>query len=141
MGKRNITWSYCISCRVSCVPIPEGCFYVFIYPLTHLYTTKKTAVMKHHQTILFLDPKMAHMSSPHSIFTFICRYIYTQQKLYEYIHICIFICLGFLQLYKYHMKTCIYMSLYMSLYTHLNQPNHCICDSCLLHRYKNPKTI
>ena len=64
---------------------------MYLYtPLTHLYTTKKTAVMKHHQTILLLDPKMAHMSSPHSIFTFICRYIYTQKKFYAYIYMYIY---------------------------------------------------
>ena len=70
-------------------------------PLTHLYTTKKTVVMKHHQTILFLDPKMAHMSSPHSIFTFICRYIYTQQKLYEYIYMYIYMFGIFTVIYIY----------------------------------------
>ena len=86
-------------------------------PLTHLYTTKKTVVMKHHQTILLLDPKMAHMSSPHSIFTVICRYIL--KKSFMHIYICIFICLGFLLIYIYHMKTCIYVNvtIYVFVYS------------------------
>ena len=60
-------------------------------PLTHLYTTKKTVVMKHHQTILLLDPKMAHMSSPHSIFTVICRYILKKSFMHIYIYVYLYV--------------------------------------------------